>query len=32
MLQQLVTEYQPDENVVDWVYQEQIAQADKLEC
>ena len=32
MLQQLVPEYQPDENVVDWVYREQIAQADKLEC
>ena len=32
MLQQLVPEYQPDENVVDWVYKEQIAQADKLEC
>ena len=32
MLQQLVPEYQPDQNVVDWVYTEQIAQADKLEC
>jgi FlaA1/EpsC-like NDP-sugar epimerase len=32
MLQQLVPEYRPDENVVDWVYREQIAQADKLEC
>jgi FlaA1/EpsC-like NDP-sugar epimerase len=32
MLQQLVPEYQPDQNVVDWVYREQIAQADKLEC
>jgi FlaA1/EpsC-like NDP-sugar epimerase len=32
MLQQLVPEYQPDEKVVDWVYREQIAQADKLEC
>jgi FlaA1/EpsC-like NDP-sugar epimerase len=32
MLQQLVPEYKPDENVVDWVYKEQIAQADKLEC
>ena len=31
MLQQLVPEYQPDQNVVDWVYKEQIAQADKLE-
>jgi FlaA1/EpsC-like NDP-sugar epimerase len=32
MLQQLVPEYRPDEKVVDWVYREQIAQADKLEC
>jgi FlaA1/EpsC-like NDP-sugar epimerase len=32
MLQQLVPEYQPDQNVVDWVYREQIAQADKLKC
>jgi FlaA1/EpsC-like NDP-sugar epimerase len=32
MLQQIVPEYQPDEKVVDWVYREQIAQADKLEC
>jgi FlaA1/EpsC-like NDP-sugar epimerase len=32
MLQQLVPEYQLDQNVVDWVYKEQIAQADKLEC
>ncbi|MDC1509781.1 polysaccharide biosynthesis protein [Oceanospirillaceae bacterium] len=31
MLQQLVPEYQPDQNVVDWVYKEQIAQADRLE-
>jgi FlaA1/EpsC-like NDP-sugar epimerase len=31
MLQQLVPEYKPDENVVDWVYKEQIAQADRLE-
>jgi len=32
MLQQLVPEYQPDQNVVDWVYKEQIAQAGKLGC
>jgi FlaA1/EpsC-like NDP-sugar epimerase len=32
MLQQIVPEYKPDEKVVDWVYREQIAQADKLEC
>ena len=32
MLQQLVPEYRPDEKVVDWVYMEQIDQADKLEC
>jgi FlaA1/EpsC-like NDP-sugar epimerase len=31
MLQQLVPEYQPDQNVDDWVYKEQIAQADRLE-
>jgi len=31
MLQQLVPEYRPDQNVVDWVYSEQIAQADRLE-
>jgi len=31
MLQQLVPEYQPDENTVDWVYREQIAQAEKRE-
>jgi FlaA1/EpsC-like NDP-sugar epimerase len=31
MLQLLVPEYQPDEQVVDWVYREQIAQAGKLE-
>ena len=31
MLQQLVPEYKPDKNVVDWVYKEQIAQADRLE-
>ena len=31
MLQLLVSEYQPDENVVDWVYREQFAQAGKLE-
>jgi FlaA1/EpsC-like NDP-sugar epimerase len=31
MLQQLVPEYKPDQNVVDWVYKEQIAQADRLE-
>jgi len=30
MLQALVPEYQPDEEVVDWVYREQIAQAGKL--
>ena len=32
MLQMLVPEYTPDEKVMDWVYKEQIAQADKLEC
>jgi len=32
MLQLLVPEYQPDEKVVDWVYQEQMAQAVKLQC
>jgi FlaA1/EpsC-like NDP-sugar epimerase len=32
MLQKSVPEYRPDEKVVDWVYKEQIAQADKLEC
>jgi hypothetical protein len=32
MLQQLVPEYQPDEKVVDWVYREQIAEAEKLGC
>jgi len=31
MLQLLVPEYQPDEKVVDWVYREQVAQAEKLE-
>ena len=31
MLQKLVPEYRPDEKVVDWLYREQIAQADKLE-
>jgi FlaA1/EpsC-like NDP-sugar epimerase len=31
MLQKLVPEYHPDEQVVDWVYCEQIAQAQKLE-
>jgi hypothetical protein len=31
MLQLLVSEYQPDDNVVDWVYREQFAQAGKLE-
>jgi len=31
ILQQLVPEYQPDEKVADWVYREQIAQAEKLE-
>ena len=31
LLQQLVPEYQPDEKVADWVYREQIAQAEKLE-
>jgi FlaA1/EpsC-like NDP-sugar epimerase len=31
MLQKIVPEYQPDQTVVDWVYQEQIAQARKLE-
>jgi hypothetical protein len=30
ILQALVPEYQPDEEVVDWVYREQIAQAGKL--
>ena len=30
MLQQIVPEYQPDEKVVDWVYREQIAEAEKL--
>jgi len=32
MLQQLVPEYRPNEKVVDWVYREQIAQAEELEC
>ena len=32
MLQQLVSEYQPDEKVVDWVYGEQVAEAEKLGC
>ena len=32
MLQQLVPEYKPDETVVDWVYREQIAEAEKLGC
>jgi len=27
-----VPEYKPDEKAVDWVYREQIAQAEKLEC
>ena len=31
MLQLLVREYQPDEEVVDWVYKEQISQAEGLE-
>ena len=31
MLQLLVSEYKPDEKVVDWVYKEQVAQAGKLE-
>jgi FlaA1/EpsC-like NDP-sugar epimerase len=31
MLQQLVPEYHPYEKVVDWVYREQVAQADRLE-
>jgi len=31
MLQLLVSEYQPDEKVVDWVYREQISQAGKLD-
>ena len=31
MLQKIVPEYQPDPTVVDWVYQEQIDQAQKLE-
>jgi FlaA1/EpsC-like NDP-sugar epimerase len=31
MLQMLVPEYQPDDKMVDWVYSEKIAQADKLE-
>jgi len=30
MLQLLVPEYQPDEKVVDWVYREQVGQAEKL--
>ncbi|MDA9279879.1 polysaccharide biosynthesis protein [bacterium] len=30
MLQLLVPEYQPDDKVVDWVYREQIMQAEKL--
>ena len=30
MLQLLVPEYQPDEKVVDWVYREQINQAERL--
>jgi len=30
MLQMLVPEYQPDEKVVDWVYREQINQAERL--
>ena len=30
MLQQLVPEYQPDQNVVDWVYREQIAESENL--
>lgn len=30
MLQQLVPEYKPDQKIVDLVYKEQIAQADKL--
>ena len=30
MLQQIVPKYQPDEKVVDWVYREQIAEAEKL--
>ena len=29
MLQKLVPEYRPDEKVVDWLYREQIAQADE---
>jgi FlaA1/EpsC-like NDP-sugar epimerase len=32
MLQQLVPEYRPDQKVVDWVYMEQIAVAEKLGC
>tara|TARA_B100000780_G_scaffold139281_1_gene97525 strand:+ start:1240 stop:3372 length:2133 start_codon:yes stop_codon:yes gene_type:complete len=32
MLQQLVPEYQPDEKVVDWVYSEQVDEAEKLGC
>ncbi len=32
MLQQLVPEYQPDEKIVDWVYREQISEAEKLGC
>ena len=31
MLQLLVPEYKPDENVEDWVYRKQIAQAGKVE-
>ncbi|MDC9721088.1 MAG: polysaccharide biosynthesis protein, partial [Gammaproteobacteria bacterium] len=31
LLQQWVPEYQPDEKVADWVYREQITQAEKLE-
>jgi FlaA1/EpsC-like NDP-sugar epimerase len=31
MFQLLVPEYQPDKKVADWVYREQIAQAEKLE-
>jgi FlaA1/EpsC-like NDP-sugar epimerase len=32
MLQQLVPEYKPDEKVVDWVYREQVDEAEKLGC
>ena len=32
ILKQIVTEYRPNKKVVDWVYREQIAQADKLGC